>query len=168
MFKADFKVKGAKVKIGELAKATGLSTSRIRFYEAEGLIGIAPRGNNGYRVYSPETAGVLQIIDSAQRAGFSLDQIRHFLPAGQAKWDHEGLVESLTARVGEIRQLIRQLRQSEARLISIIDGVSQRPDGISCTDNMARLMKLLDAHPAPQASDSTHRVRASRKPKSTL
>lgn len=137
------------MKIGELARVTGLSTSRIRFYESEGLIGAAPRGSNGYRIYSPEAAGLLQIIDSAQRAGFSLDQIRHFLPSGRAQWDHEGLVESLAAKVGEIRQLILQLQESETRLMRIIEGVSHRPDGISCADNMARLMKLLDAQLRP-------------------
>ena len=38
------------MKIGELAKATGLSTKTIRFYESEGLIPDPPRTGSGYRV----------------------------------------------------------------------------------------------------------------------
>jgi len=132
------------MKIGDLAKATGLAPSRIRFYEAEGLISAPPRGSNGYRIYSPDVLGVLQIIDNAQRVGFSLDEIRHFLPGGTQACDHQGLVESLGRRVAEIRCLILQLQENEARLLGIIEGVTQRPEGISCTDNQVRLMDLLD------------------------
>ncbi|EIY2514690.1 TPA: MerR family DNA-binding transcriptional regulator, partial [Pseudomonas aeruginosa] len=42
------------MKIGELAKLTGLATSRIRFYEASGLIR-SQRKANGYRDYAADT-----------------------------------------------------------------------------------------------------------------
>src|SRR5476649_2122111 len=41
------KVKGPAMKIGELSKQTGVSPSRIRFYEAEGVIPRADRAANG-------------------------------------------------------------------------------------------------------------------------
>ena len=37
------------MKIGEIAKAAGVSTSRIRFYERKGIIPPGARGSNGYR-----------------------------------------------------------------------------------------------------------------------
>ena len=50
------------MRIGELAKRTGLAASRIRFYEASGLITSVARKANGYRDYSPEAVVLLEII----------------------------------------------------------------------------------------------------------
>ncbi len=63
------------MKIGELASRTGLAASRIRFYEASGLIS-AQRQANGYRRYPEQAVQTLGIISCAQQAGFSLDEIR--------------------------------------------------------------------------------------------
>jgi hypothetical protein len=64
--KVHFKVKreiyGTAMKIGELAKATGLAPSRIRYYEAR----FYPWGLNGYRRCSRETRQTLEILFTAQ------------------------------------------------------------------------------------------------------
>ncbi|MEL0028176.1 MAG: MerR family DNA-binding transcriptional regulator, partial [Perlucidibaca sp.] len=39
--------------IGELATLTGLTRSRIRFYESKGLLTTVERADNGYRSYQP-------------------------------------------------------------------------------------------------------------------
>jgi len=67
------------MRIGELAKQSGLNASRIRFYEARGLLHAVVRGENGYRSYPPEALQVLRIITGAQRAGFSLEEIRKLI-----------------------------------------------------------------------------------------
>ncbi|MCV4018468.1 MerR family DNA-binding transcriptional regulator, partial [Pseudomonas aeruginosa] len=56
------------MKIGELAKLTGLATSRIRFYEASGLIR-SQRKANGYRDYAADTVWILELVTGAPRAG---------------------------------------------------------------------------------------------------
>lgn len=48
------------MKIGELAKRSGLTASRIRFYEAAGLITAVERQSNGYRDYSPDAVWMLE------------------------------------------------------------------------------------------------------------
>lgn len=83
------------MKIGKLAELSGLSASRIRFYEASGVIKAVERTANGYRDYPSEALTILEIIAIAQRAGFSLEQIRHLLPTDQGSWQHESLVEAL-------------------------------------------------------------------------
>ncbi|MGO9418414.1 MerR family DNA-binding transcriptional regulator [Roseiarcus sp.] len=50
-----FKVKGISMRIGELSRRTGISTSRIRFYEKHEVLPKPIRGENGYREY-PDTA----------------------------------------------------------------------------------------------------------------
>ena len=63
------------MKIGDIAKAAGVTTSRIRFYEREGIIPPADRGQNGYRDYPAELVTLLRFIEQAQALGFSLKEI---------------------------------------------------------------------------------------------
>ncbi|AUH33668.1 MerR family transcriptional regulator [Paracoccus tegillarcae] len=63
------------MKIGEIAKAAGVSTSRIRFYERQGIIPPADRGANGYRDYPKTLITLLQFIEQAQGLGFTLREI---------------------------------------------------------------------------------------------
>ena len=63
------------MKIGEIARAAGVSTSRIRFYEREGIIPPAARGANGYRDYPPTLITLLLFIEQAQGLGFTLREI---------------------------------------------------------------------------------------------
>ena len=60
--------------IGELAWRTGLTASRIRFYESLGLLPMVERMPNGYRRYPRDAQLLLELIDTAQQAGFSLDE----------------------------------------------------------------------------------------------
>ena len=43
-----------RLKIGELARQTGLSIKTIRYYESRGLLDQPPRTEAGYRLYGPE------------------------------------------------------------------------------------------------------------------
>ena len=52
------------MKIGELARRTGLAASRIRFYEEAGLL-VVPRQANGYRDYPEQAVLLLELITGA-------------------------------------------------------------------------------------------------------
>ncbi len=72
--------------IGEIAARSGLATSAIRFYEAEGLIS-ATRSASGQRRFARHTLRRLAFIRAAQRVGLSLDDVAdslRSLPAGRA------------------------------------------------------------------------------------
>jgi MerR family transcriptional regulator, redox-sensitive transcriptional activator SoxR len=60
--------------IGQLAAQAGLNTSHIRFYERVGVLP-EPERIGGQRRYRPEVLHRLSIIDVAQRAGLSLEEI---------------------------------------------------------------------------------------------
>jgi len=131
------------MRIGELAKLTGLAASRIRFYETAGLIKSVERKANGYRDYPTEAAWILEIIASAQSAGFSLDQIRHLLPVGLGSWQHDELLVALKQKVVEIEALQKRLKQNKAQLLVAIEGIESRPAGLACSDNKKRVLDLL-------------------------
>lgn len=90
------------MRIGELAKISGLAPSRIRFYEASGLIRSVERKANGYRDYAPETQWVLEIITGAQAAGFSLEEIRQLMPTNASGWQHDQLLSGLKQRLRKL------------------------------------------------------------------
>ncbi|MFM0500708.1 MerR family transcriptional regulator [Paraburkholderia caffeinilytica] len=122
------------MKIGELAELSGLTASRIRFYEATGLIKAVERTANGYRDYPPEALTILEIIANAQHAGFSLEQIRHLLPTGQGSWQHDELVEALKRKVAEIEEMQERLNQSRVQLLVAIESIENRPADLNCSD----------------------------------
>ncbi len=61
--------------IGEVAERAGMSASRIRYYEARGLLP-EPERAAGKRRYAEDVFPRLAIIDAAQRVGFTLEEIR--------------------------------------------------------------------------------------------
>jgi DNA-binding transcriptional MerR regulator len=131
------------MKIGELAKLSGLTASRIRFYESSGLIRSVERKANGYRDYGPEAVWILEIIAGAQNAGFSLEEIRNLLPVSTDAWRHDELLESLKRKVGEIEVLQKRLEQNKAQLLVVIEGIESKPEGLPCSENTQRLLDRL-------------------------
>ncbi len=65
-----------RMKIGELAKETGLTAKTIRFYEGIQLLDDPGRTESGYRQYGAEDVERLEFIKKAKRLGLSLDEIR--------------------------------------------------------------------------------------------
>lgn len=128
------------MKIGELARQSGLNASRIRFYEARGLLHAVARGDNGYRSYPPEALLALRLITGAQRTGFSLEEIRKLIPADLSSWDHDELVQVLRRKVDDIVAMEEQLRQSRAEIERLLEVIAARPDDMACDDNARRVL----------------------------
>ena len=128
------------MKIGELARRTGLAPSRIRFYEASGLIA-AQRQSNGYRDYPAEAEQTLAVIACAQQSGFSLEEIRRLLPDPVAKsWPHDELLAALRAKVGEIEAMQARLAQNRAQLLDVNAGIESKPQDMPCSANAERVL----------------------------
>lgn len=132
------------MKIGELAKAAGLAPSRIRYYEAQGLIGSVDRGLNGYRQYSRETRQILEIIITAQQAGFSLEEIRNLLPQhGKAGWSQDKLLVGLKKKLTEVEALQARLIETQASLKAVIVRIETTSPGGDCFDNIEGVLASL-------------------------
>ncbi len=134
---------GCDMRIGELAKISGLAPSRIRFYESSGLIKSVERKANGYRDYAPDTEWVLEIITGAQAAGFSLEEIRQLMPMNASGWQHDQLLSGLKQKVEEISVLQQRLAQNKEQLLLVIKGIEGKPEGMACADNAQLLINRL-------------------------
>jgi DNA-binding transcriptional MerR regulator len=77
--------------IGELARRTARRTSSIRYYEEIGLLP-EPVRVGGRRRYPEQTVRTLTVVDTAQRAGLTLSEIRTLLTAAP---DDSAAIEEL-------------------------------------------------------------------------
>ncbi|MGY2185733.1 HTH-type transcriptional regulator CueR [compost metagenome] len=129
------------MKIGELAQLSGLTASRIRFYEAQGLIQQVQRSANGYRRYPQQVLQTLQIIQCAQQAGFSLEELKNLLPDNvTGAFKHDELMVSLQRKIEQIEAMQLHLAQSKAQLLGLIENIQARPEGMACDANAERVL----------------------------
>jgi MerR family redox-sensitive transcriptional activator SoxR len=77
--------------IGVVAALSGKRPSSIRYYEQIGLLPPAARVS-GWRVYGPDTVRTLAVIETGQRAGLTLEEIRNLL---SATLDDQAAIERL-------------------------------------------------------------------------
>ena len=105
-----------RLKIGELAKHTGLAVGAIRYYESLGLL-ISERGDNGYRYYSPSAIHQIQFIKKAQAIGLSLEEIGEVLSLHEQGNTPCGLVQSLLQeKIDQLGCQIKQMTEFKAEL----------------------------------------------------
>ena len=127
------------MQIGELAERSGLTASRIRFYEERGLLR-ASRKANGYRTYSPDVLVTLNIIVSAQEAGFALDDIKDLVPSEDAVWRHEELLGVLHKKLEDIKAMQQRLSQARKNIESLLTSIQSKPEGLTCSENTERVL----------------------------
>jgi len=106
--------------IGEVAKRAGIRVSHIRYYEDVGVLP-APERVSGQRRYREDVLHRLSIVDVAQRAGLSLDEIRDLTGPGN-RGRHAGVrirelaesklpeIEALIARAEAVRSWLQVAR----------------------------------------------------------
>lgn len=116
------------MRIGELARRTGLSISRIRFYEARTLLPPAPREANGYRSYSEEAVAALRFVDQAQRLGFTLAEIKRALPTPYSTLPSDlKIVEALSEKRAELDRLIEAATMKKQAINALLAELKSCP-----------------------------------------
>ncbi len=128
--------------ISELSKRSGLTTPTIRYYEQIKLLPKAKRKSNGYREYTDNDLKLLLLIQQAQQVGFSLADIKTFLPTDVMVWNHDELIGTMKDKITEIESLEQKLALSKQNLLMMIASINNRPDDITCEENAQRLFNL--------------------------
>jgi MerR family transcriptional regulator, redox-sensitive transcriptional activator SoxR len=95
------------MKIGEVAAQSGFSASAIRYYESVDVLP-EPERVAGLRRYDPGVLQQLAAIGVAQRAGFSLEEIRLLLSAEETEDASAQLQELASRKLGDVETLIAQ------------------------------------------------------------
>jgi len=99
------------LKVGELARRTGLTVRTLHHYDAIHLLQPSHRTESGHRLYTPADVARLQQVVSLRQLGFPLEDIRACL--GRPDFSPQRVLELHLAR---LRQQIAQQQQLCARL----------------------------------------------------
>jgi Cu(I)-responsive transcriptional regulator len=116
--------------IGDAAKATGLSSKTIRYYESIDLI-IADRLLNGYRTYTNAHIHKLRFVQRARGLGFSIDDCRALLSLYEDKKRASAEVKSIAQKhLEEIEAKINELQDLQETLSHLVEHCAgdHRPD----------------------------------------
>lgn len=110
------------MRIGQLATATDVATSTLRYYERAGLLPPPARTDAGYRDYPDDAVGRVSFVRNAQTAGLTLRQIGEILAIrddGLPPCTH--VAELIDERLADIQRRIHDLRRARTELGSVRD-----------------------------------------------
>ena len=94
------------LKVGELAKRSGLTVRTLHHYDSIGLLSPSGRSEGGYRLYGHDDVVRLHGIQTLRRLGLSLGEVAQLLDGGNV---------TLPAILGQqISALDQQIRQAQA------------------------------------------------------
>src|SRR3954451_4285578 len=120
------------LKIGQVAAPAGVNASDIRFYEDERALP-EPEPGGGRRGDGEERLRRLGIIDAAQRAGLSLDEIRALTGAPHAGDEIRVLaerklpdIEALITRAEAVKRWLELARACDCETVEVCPLFSDR------------------------------------------
>lgn len=101
--------------IGQLAKAAGVPTTTVRYYERAGLLKPEARSGSNYRHYTSKSLHRLRFIRTAQSAGLSLDDVSSLIRLTEDRKKPCAEVQGiLRQRLIEIGERMRELRSVQS------------------------------------------------------
>lgn len=117
--------------IGAFAKAAGVNVETIRFYQRKGLLPEPEKPSGGIRRYGEADVFRLKFVRSAQRLGFSLDEVMQLLKLEDGTHCSE-TAEFAAHHLCDVRAKLANLRRMEAALSKLVKQCSAHPDKVSC------------------------------------
>ena len=117
--------------IGELAKSTDVHIETIRFYQRRGLLNEPVRPAGGIRRYRGKEAARIRFVKSAQKLGFSLDEVMTLLTLEDVS-DCEAASKIAQNKLNEVRKKISDLRRMEKSLAELISKCHDNTEKVCC------------------------------------
>jgi DNA-binding transcriptional MerR regulator len=110
------------LKIGDVAKLSGIGIEALRFYEKSGLLDRPARTESGYRLYGRDVLDRLAFIKQSQTLGFSLDEIRSIVEDARAgKSPCDEVREIVRHRLEELDERMREMRRYRKELAETLE-----------------------------------------------
>jgi DNA-binding transcriptional MerR regulator len=108
---------GRGLRIGEVARRSGVGVEALRFYERRGLLGRPARTESNYRVYDETVLERLDFIKRAQAVGFTLDEIGEILAeSAEGRQPCRHVRELARRKLEELDRRLSELRRHRAEL----------------------------------------------------
>lgn len=109
------------MRIGTVARESGVSIDTIRYYEREGLLPPPRRRPSGYREYDADALARLRFIRRAKDLGFSLEDIRELLSLSTDR-EHgvKGVKQRAQRRLARVDERLAQFQRMRDGLEELI------------------------------------------------
>ena len=117
--------------IGALAWAAEVNVETIRFYQRKGLLLEPARPVGGIRRYGAPDVARVRFIKSAERLGFSLDDVAQLLRLEDGTHCQEA-AELGAARLADVRARLVDLQRMEAAISQLVAACRTRRGKVSC------------------------------------
>ncbi|NHB90400.1 MerR family transcriptional regulator [Photorhabdus tasmaniensis] len=108
------------MRISEFSQKTGISTRMIRYYEKRGLIK-PNRTISGYRNFNSQDLVTIQIIQSLQKTGLTLDTIRILMPCIIREPVRLSLCPFIISTLEQHREKIKEALERNSRALLLLD-----------------------------------------------
>jgi DNA-binding transcriptional MerR regulator len=132
---------------GDVARAAGVNTETLRYYERRGLLPRPDRTSGGHRLYSPETVTMLRVIKAAQRLGFTLDEVADLLEVGRCGNTNSGLQAQARTKLAEVESRITDLQVIRDSLTQALDAGCD--DLVECAESSCCPLPFADIATIP-------------------
>lgn len=117
--------------IGALARAAGVNVETVRFYQRKGLMPEPDRPQGGIRHYGAAELGRVRFIKSAQRLGFSLDEVADLLSLDDGT-QCEQARERGRKKLDDVRTRIADLQRIEVALSDLVQRCGSKRGRVRC------------------------------------
>lgn len=116
-----------RLRIGEVARESGVAVETLRSYERRGLLGRPTRTGANYRVYDATVLERLAFIKRAQAIGFSLDEITEILAeSAEGRLPCHHVREMTRRKLGELDRRLSEMRRHRQELARVLGEWDER------------------------------------------
>ncbi|MEM9242814.1 MAG: MerR family transcriptional regulator [Pseudomonadota bacterium] len=130
------------LKIGDVAKKTGISIRSLRHYDKIGLLKPSYRSESAYRLYDKSDLLRLQHIISLKQMGFSLKKIRSMLQDNTVN-----LRETVAIQLNFLHQQLQQQQSIYQQVKHVHDLLAERCDiSLETICNTVEAIKMLEKY----------------------
>lgn len=110
------------MRIGELARRTGVRVETIRWYEKAGLLEEPDRSASNYREYDKASLDRLTFIKRGRDLGFSLDQVSQLMSLTRSPGENCATVDAIAVQhLTAIDRKIADLTALRRELTGLVD-----------------------------------------------
>ncbi len=117
--------------IDTFAKASRVNVETIRFYQRKGLLSVPKRPSGGIRRYGRADVARVKFIKSAQRLGFSLDEVAQLLTLEDGTHCNEAAQFS-ARHLADVRARLKDLKRMETVLSRLVAQCDLHHGTIAC------------------------------------
>jgi MerR family mercuric resistance operon transcriptional regulator len=117
--------------IGAFAETAGVNVETIRFYQRKGLLPEPERPYGSIRRYGKVDVARVRFVKSAQRLGFSLDEVSGLLRLDDGSHCDEAR-QLAEQKLADVQAKLADLQRIESVLVTLVDDCCASRSRMSC------------------------------------